>query len=445
MPVPVPKSHGKVVHRRGCPGRDGTSAIERQWAKVAAIVEAQRGAGRRGTDDRNFIEAVLWTAPHGRTHGDDLPRCSRSVEDGLRPRFEPNVVEDGKMGAAAAATLQESPDDECARLGQHDRSRAASTPLPASGGRPRGVRSVTRRDVDRGALRRSNALGLAADLRRSPRPAPTTANTRPRSWSPGWLSRCLLADEGTRYQVTSVLRSTSGEACRCRPLERHQSRRNCPTTRSLCKGSLQIEVRVRPARAGAPVPPRATRRPCVAMRPSIAVGCALLWLRMLRRYASRCLRRPDAGVETMRTIMSLPAYVAGLFDAASSRRQNVQRRRGLRRRAARRSRSSRLLSGFEALPAPLGDVERDVRTSNATRELDRRSGGCPRGSASMADRRATRKSDGPGRRRFPTVRDRASCPPSAPPADLLRHGHGHVHGPRSGRPRRGLPRSVADR
>ena len=31
-----------------------------QWSKVEAVIEAQRGAGRRGTNDRNFIEAVLW-------------------------------------------------------------------------------------------------------------------------------------------------------------------------------------------------------------------------------------------------------------------------------------------------------------------------------------------------------------------------------------------------
>jgi putative transposase len=33
---------------------------ERQWSKVAAILGAQRGAGRPGKNDRNFIEAVLW-------------------------------------------------------------------------------------------------------------------------------------------------------------------------------------------------------------------------------------------------------------------------------------------------------------------------------------------------------------------------------------------------
>jgi transposase len=33
---------------------------EQPWARVAAVIEAQRGAGRRGDDDRNFIEAVLW-------------------------------------------------------------------------------------------------------------------------------------------------------------------------------------------------------------------------------------------------------------------------------------------------------------------------------------------------------------------------------------------------
>jgi transposase len=33
---------------------------EEQWAKVEAVLESQRGAGRRGSNDRNFIEAVLW-------------------------------------------------------------------------------------------------------------------------------------------------------------------------------------------------------------------------------------------------------------------------------------------------------------------------------------------------------------------------------------------------
>ena len=32
----------------------------RQWSKAAAILSAERGAGRPGRDDRNFIEAVLW-------------------------------------------------------------------------------------------------------------------------------------------------------------------------------------------------------------------------------------------------------------------------------------------------------------------------------------------------------------------------------------------------
>jgi putative transposase len=33
---------------------------ERQWAKVAAFLDTERGAGRPGDDDQNFIEAVLW-------------------------------------------------------------------------------------------------------------------------------------------------------------------------------------------------------------------------------------------------------------------------------------------------------------------------------------------------------------------------------------------------
>ena len=33
---------------------------EEQWTKMAAVLASLRGAGRRGSDDRNFIEAVLW-------------------------------------------------------------------------------------------------------------------------------------------------------------------------------------------------------------------------------------------------------------------------------------------------------------------------------------------------------------------------------------------------
>ena len=32
----------------------------RQWLRLTTILESQRGAGRRGKDDRGFIEAVLW-------------------------------------------------------------------------------------------------------------------------------------------------------------------------------------------------------------------------------------------------------------------------------------------------------------------------------------------------------------------------------------------------
>jgi transposase len=33
---------------------------DEQWARVEAVLLSKRGAGRRGRDDRNFIEAVLW-------------------------------------------------------------------------------------------------------------------------------------------------------------------------------------------------------------------------------------------------------------------------------------------------------------------------------------------------------------------------------------------------
>ena len=37
-----------------------TQLDDRQWAKLERIIESQRGRGRRGRDDRNFLEAVLW-------------------------------------------------------------------------------------------------------------------------------------------------------------------------------------------------------------------------------------------------------------------------------------------------------------------------------------------------------------------------------------------------
>jgi transposase len=33
---------------------------EEQWSKVEAFLESERGAGRPGSEDRKFIEAVLW-------------------------------------------------------------------------------------------------------------------------------------------------------------------------------------------------------------------------------------------------------------------------------------------------------------------------------------------------------------------------------------------------
>ncbi|MEO6600524.1 MAG: transposase [Polyangiaceae bacterium] len=33
---------------------------ERKWAKIAAVLAEKRGPGRRGNDNRKFVEAVLW-------------------------------------------------------------------------------------------------------------------------------------------------------------------------------------------------------------------------------------------------------------------------------------------------------------------------------------------------------------------------------------------------
>src|SRR3954465_10398051 len=33
---------------------------DRKWAKIAAFLAERRGPGRRGNDNRKFVEAVLW-------------------------------------------------------------------------------------------------------------------------------------------------------------------------------------------------------------------------------------------------------------------------------------------------------------------------------------------------------------------------------------------------
>ena len=33
---------------------------DEQWSKIEAALQSQRRAGRRGNDDRHFVEAVLW-------------------------------------------------------------------------------------------------------------------------------------------------------------------------------------------------------------------------------------------------------------------------------------------------------------------------------------------------------------------------------------------------
>jgi hypothetical protein len=58
----------------------------RQWAKVAAFLESERGAGRPAKNNRNFIEAVLWWAPlkpNGRAVARSARRL-RAVEDGVQ-------------------------------------------------------------------------------------------------------------------------------------------------------------------------------------------------------------------------------------------------------------------------------------------------------------------------------------------------------------------------
>src|ERR1041385_1810699 len=65
MPVPVPDFELRTFSNsaRVCSvvrAMVRRQLDERQWSKISAILKDERRAGRPGSDDRNFIEAVLW-------------------------------------------------------------------------------------------------------------------------------------------------------------------------------------------------------------------------------------------------------------------------------------------------------------------------------------------------------------------------------------------------
>jgi len=81
---------------------------ERQWSKIAAVLQAQRGPGRPRSDNRNFIEAVLWWRRTG-VPWRDLPDAFGPWKTVFN-RFD-RWSKAGKWAALFKA-LQTDPDDE---------------------------------------------------------------------------------------------------------------------------------------------------------------------------------------------------------------------------------------------------------------------------------------------------------------------------------------------
>jgi putative transposase len=58
----------------GAPTMVRVQLTERQWKKIEAFLDGERGAGRPAKDDRNFFEAVWWWRRTG-VPWRDLPEC----------------------------------------------------------------------------------------------------------------------------------------------------------------------------------------------------------------------------------------------------------------------------------------------------------------------------------------------------------------------------------
>jgi len=64
VPVPVP-GRRKIAFHWMARVLHGESMVrlqldDRKWAKIALVLAEKRGPGRRGNDNRKFVEAVLW-------------------------------------------------------------------------------------------------------------------------------------------------------------------------------------------------------------------------------------------------------------------------------------------------------------------------------------------------------------------------------------------------
>jgi transposase len=151
---------------------------ERQWSKISAILKAERRAGRPGSDDRNFIEAVLWWRRTG------VPWRDLPSEFGPWKTVFNRFDRWSKMGrwTRLLSALQTDRDDEWHSL-DSTINRAHQHAAGAKGGLPR-----TASAVHAAAYRQRftwSSTRLDCPWRsRSPKGNGTTAN-QPRSLSRG--------------------------------------------------------------------------------------------------------------------------------------------------------------------------------------------------------------------------------------------------------------------
>ena len=225
---------------------------ERQWAKVAAVIERERGRGRPGRDNRRFIEAVLWWRRTG-VPWRDLPdefgpwktvfnRFDRWAKQGKWKRLFESLRSDvDDEWHSVDATIN--------RAHQH-----------AAGGK--GGRNRTRSDARvAGHPPRFISWSMRSGI-------PSTSKSGP---------RCLLGDKGFdtnpfRDALTSVacVAVIPSQGNRVRPIpydkELYRARSAVECAFNLLKQARRLATRY-----------EKTLRNYAAV---VALGCALVWLRL---------------------------------------------------------------------------------------------------------------------------------------------------------------------
>ena len=242
---------------------------DRQWAKIEPLLVSGRRGGRPPKDNRNFIEAVLWWRRTGAPWR-DLPDTFGPWKTVFN-RFD-RWSKTGKWSRLFQA-LQTERDDEWHSI-DSTINRAHQHSAGAKGGRAAGHRSFTWWSLDQGP----------SDRRRS-RPS---AHVR---YHRGSTTRQSAGAGARRPRKVALRARRQGLRLRCIPSRARCAKlqRRHPPERKSCaeaalrqgavQGALGDRVHLQLAEAGTSFR-HALRKTLRNYAAVVALGCALLWLRI---------------------------------------------------------------------------------------------------------------------------------------------------------------------